>query len=289
MAKKQDIKEKTFLKMGKVEFKGQLENQIQKGNELLSREVNVYPAMVYTRLDKDLPVDEKGLEALRNDYSLWNDYNKELLMVAFTNNGGDYLKKYKDSGFHLLYSTKNKVEQLKDFIREDINQFQSLLNRLDIIPLYPSESQSILIQNKNNDMDKVFVVYGHDEVMKLKVEHFLRNELKLDAIALDEQPNGGKTIIEKFETYSKDCTFAVVLMSPDDDVDVDGQIYKRARQNVVLELGYFMAKLGRDRVCVLIHGDIEKPSDISGILYLSYDAEWRFELLKEMKAAGVKV
>lgn len=288
MAKKQEVKEETFLKIEKEEFKSQIDKQIQIGNELLKREVKVYPAMVYTRLEKDLPVDEDALEALRSDYLLWDDYNRELLMVAFTSNGGGYLKKYNDSGFYLLYSTKNKVEQLKDFIREDIKQLQSLINRLSLIPVHSSESQSITIENKNN-MDKVFVVYGHDEVMKLKVEHFLRNELNLDVIALDEQPNNGKTIIEKFEAYTKDCIFAVVLMSPDDDVDVDGQFFKRARQNVVFELGYFMAKLGRDKVCVLIHGEIEKPSDISGILYLSYDAEWKFELLKEMKAAGVRV
>lgn len=139
------------------------------------------------------------------------------------------------------------------------------------------------------DSKKVFVVYGHDRLMKLEVENFLRSKLKLDVVALDEEPNGGRTIIEKFEHYSKDCAFAVILMSPDDDVDVDGQIYKRARQNVVLELGYFMAKLGRDKVCVLVRGDIEKPSDISGILNLSYDGEWKFDLLTELKNAGIEV
>ena len=112
------------------------------------------------------------------------------------------------------------------------------------------------------DMKKVFVVYGHDRIMKLEVENFLRSRLKLDVVALDEEPNGGRTIIEKFEHYSKDCAFAVILMSPDDDVEVNGQIFKRARQNVVLELGYFMAKLGRKKVCALVRGDIEKPSDI---------------------------
>ena len=140
-----------------------------------------------------------------------------------------------------------------------------------------------------NQKKKVFIVYGHDRVMKLEVENFLRSRLKLDVVVLDEEPNGGRTIIEKFEHYSKDCAFAVILMSPDDDVDVNGQIYKRARQNVVLELGYFMAKLGRDKVCALVRGDIEKPSDISGILHLSYDGEWKFELLTELKNAGVEV
>lgn len=288
MAKKQESKEETYLKMGKEEFKAQLDRQIEKGNDLLNREVKVYPIMGYIRSEEDFPIDEDAFQALRNEYSIWDDYNKELLKAAFTNNGGDYLKKYSESGFYLLYSTKNKVEQLKDFVRENIKQLHSLINRLDLVPLHSSVSQPELNQSQNN-MDKVFVVYGHDRTMKLEVEHFLRNELKLDVVALDEEPNRGKTIIEKFEAYSKDCTFAVVLMSPDDDVDVDGQIFKRARQNVVLELGFFMAKLGRDKVCVLINGSIEKPSDLSGILCLSYNAEWKFDLLKEMKSAGVSV
>ena len=170
----------------------------------------------------------------------------------------------------------------------NINELQSLANRLNLIPLHTSVSQPAIIQNQAK-MDKVFVVYGHDEMMKLKVEHFLREELKLEVVALDEKPNNGMTIIEKFETYSKDCTFAVILMSPDDETEVNGQIFKRARQNVVLELGYFMAKLGRNKVCVLIRGNIEKPSDISGILNISYDSDWKFSLLKEMKSAGVNV
>ena len=288
MAKKQEAKEETLLKMGREEFKEQLEKQIKIGNELFDRHVEVYPTIVYTRFDKDIPVDEKGLDALRSDYSLWNDYNEQLLIAAFTNNGGEYLEKYKNSGLYLLYSTKNRVEQLKDFIKVNINELQSLINRLNLIPLYTSVSQPVVIQNQAK-MDKVFVVYGHDEMMKLKVEHFLREELKLEVVALDEKPNNGMTIIEKFETYSKDCTFAVILMSPDDETEVNGQIFKRARQNVVLELGYFMAKLGRNKVCVLIRGNIEKPSDISGILNISYDSDWKFPLLKEMKSAGVNV
>ena len=288
MAKKQESKEETYLKMGKEEFKAQLDRQIEKGNDLLNREVKVYPVMGYIRSEKDLPVDKDALLALNSDYSIWDDYNEQLFIAAFTNNGGDYLEKYKKKSLFHYYSKKNRVESLKDMIRDDIKQLQSLINRLDLIPLHSSVSQPELNQSQNN-MDKVFVVYGHDRTMKLEVEHFLRNELKLDVVALDEEPNRGKTIIEKFEAYSKDCTFAVVLMSPDDDVDVDGQIFKRARQNVVLELGYFMAKLGRDKVCVLINGDIEKPSDISGILHLSYNVEWKFDLLKEMKSAGVSV
>lgn len=136
-------------------------------------------------------------------------------------------------------------------------------------------------------MKQVFVVYGHDKLMKLEVENFLKDDLHLDVIALDEKPNQNRTIIGKFEHYSKDAGFAVILMSPDDKMEVDDRIYKQARQNVVLEMGYFMAKLGRSNVSVVIKGDVEKPSDISGILHLPFSGNWKYELRRELKAAGV--
>ena len=132
-------------------------------------------------------------------------------------------------------------------------------------------------------------MYGHDKELKLEVEAFLKDDLKLEVIALDEKPNRGKTIIEKFEHYSKDAGYAVILMSPDDTMEVDGLIYKQARQNVVLELGYFMAKLGRTNVCVVIKGQVEKPSDISGILHLPFDGNWKNDLRVELLAAGMDV
>ena len=110
---------------------------------------------------------------------------------------------------------------------------------------------------------------------------------------LHEQPNQGKTIIEKFEKHA-DVDYAVVLFTPDDigyPVDKLDQSRSRARQNVVLELGFFMGALGRHRVCVLHAGDVELPSDYLGVLYLPLDASgaWRFLLAKEMKASGMQI
>src|ERR1035438_6975181 len=61
---------------------------------------------------------------------------------------------------------------------------------------------------------KVFVVHGHDDEAKEKVARFLER-LKLEPIILHEQPNEGRTVIEKFEVFA-DVGFAVVLLTPDD-------------------------------------------------------------------------
>ncbi len=132
---------------------------------------------------------------------------------------------------------------------------------------------------------KVFIVHGHDREARETVARFLQ-QLDLQPIILDEQPSEGKTIIEKFETHS-DVRFAVVLLTPDDigtSKATPQDLKARARQNVILELGYFLAKLGRSGVCCLTKGGIEVPSDYHGVIYIPMDTgEWRFQLAKEMK------
>lgn len=139
---------------------------------------------------------------------------------------------------------------------------------------------------------RVFLVHGHDNGSKETVARFL-TKLDLIPIILHEQANAGKTVIEKFEAHSN-VDFAVILFTPDDvgyPANKPDEAKARARQNVVLELGFFMAALGRNRVCVLINGDIEIPSDYSGVLYLPIDTSgaWRFLLAKEMKAVGMEI
>jgi len=64
----------------------------------------------------------------------------------------------------------------------------------------------------------------------------------------------------------------------------------RARQNVIFEMGYFIAKLGKQKVCAIIKGDIEIPSDYSGILRIEYGSEdWKNNLFKELRAAGFDI
>lgn len=132
---------------------------------------------------------------------------------------------------------------------------------------------------------KVFIVHGHDKEARETIARFLQ-QLDLQPIILDEQPSEGKTVIEKFETHS-DVHFAVVLLTPDDlgtSKDNPEDLKPRARQNVILELGYFLAKLGRGGVCCLSKGGIEIPSDYHGVIYIPMDVgEWRFQLAKEIK------
>ena len=138
----------------------------------------------------------------------------------------------------------------------------------------------------------MFVVHGHDEAAKEAVARFLA-KLDLEPIVLHEQPNQGRTVIEKFERHA-DVDFAVVLLTPDDAgyaVKAPNEAKPRARQNVIFELGYFVGRLGRSRVCALHKGNVEILSDYDGVIYVSMDDPqgWRLLLAREIKAAGIDV
>lgn len=137
----------------------------------------------------------------------------------------------------------------------------------------------------------IFIVHGHDEAMREEVANFIR-EIGYIPIVLHERPNLGRTIIEKFEQEAASISFAIILLTPDDfgaKVGQQNELNPRARQNVILELGYFVGKLGRQRVCPLYKGDVEIPSDILGVLYIPFDTEssWKLQLMREMEAADL--
>lgn len=139
---------------------------------------------------------------------------------------------------------------------------------------------------------RVFIVHGHDHEAKELTARFLE-KLKLEPIILSERPSEGRTIIEKFEAHS-DVAFAVILLTPDDighPRDDPSSARPRARQNVILELGYFIGRLTRARVCALHRGSTDIPSDFHGVLYVSMDdgGGWKLKLATEMKQAGLDV
>lgn len=138
--------------------------------------------------------------------------------------------------------------------------------------------------------EEIFIVHGRDEEAAQAVARFL-DKLGLNPVILHEKPSQGRTIIEKFEHHAK-VGFAVVLLTPDDVGAFQGNetnLKPRARQNVVLELGYFLGRLGRNRVCALKKGDVEIPSDYAGVMYIPLDnpGGWKIELVKELKSAGL--
>eukprot|EP00831_Metopus_contortus_P049518 TRINITY_DN4097_c0_g1_i1.p1 TRINITY_DN4097_c0_g1~~TRINITY_DN4097_c0_g1_i1.p1 ORF type:complete len:380 (+),score=61.64 TRINITY_DN4097_c0_g1_i1:455-1594(+) len=148
------------------------------------------------------------------------------------------------------------------------------------------------MRRKKTKDNSVFIVHGHDELAKTQCESFLQ-QIGYSPIILHKEASQGRTIIEKIEHYSN-VGFGIVLYTPCDiggKSEENAKLQYRARQNVVLEHGFLMGKIGRSNVVALVKGEIEKPNDISGVVYQDMDDQgaWKFKVSQEMKAAGYEV
>jgi predicted nucleotide-binding protein len=174
----------------------------------------------------------------------------------------------------------------------ELNSLKEILveNLQDIEQNFSPYSKPIETMTVINNME-IFIVHGHDDEAKMELEHFV-SEIGLTPIILHRKADEGLTIIEKFEKHSK-VGFALILITPDDEVrDSAGKIIERARQNVIFEMGFFLGKLGRGRVCCIRKEDVEMPSDISGVIYKPFKSkidEVKYALITELKAAGYKL
>lgn len=205
------------------------------------------------------------------------------LSVAFSQ---DYLPKYKD----LLKSSSSvhdKVGSAVGFLEGLFEKTNAVSSQIEM-----TSKNGLANEKVNYDWKNVFIVHGRDNEAKEIVARFIQ-KLDLNPIILHEKPNSGKTIIEKFERFS-DVAYAVVLLTPDDLGSLNDTKKKsssRARQNVILELGYFMGKLGRNNVCALIKNNVELPSDYHGILYVDFDSKgaWKTKLAQEFVQAKMEI
>jgi predicted nucleotide-binding protein len=154
----------------------------------------------------------------------------------------------------------------------------------DIVDANPEKSSE---KPKLVDGGMVFIIHGQDALLKTEVQ-LLMNRAGVQSVVLHEMPDRGRTIIENLVGETERAGYAIALLTPDDLTD-GGQ--GRARQNVILEIGYFLGKLGKERLRMIVKEGVEVPSDLQGILYEKHDANgaWKMRLLKEMRAVGMFV
>lgn len=284
------------LIMDSSSFERLITSQLEQGKALLQRDIAVDTTTVINRsagyLFRTKNYDEEEVERYRSDFKKWDAFNGELLCRAFDENQStqSYYCEYGRTGNPNQLFGEDLATEIKHQVSEKITYLDSLLVRLPIIPrVEPKENDSKMTAKINNLSNNVFIVHGHDIGLKSEIARFI-TELGYSPIILHEQPSGGKTIIEKIESYTDVC-FAIVLYTPCDMGAVNGtsDFKPRARQNVVFEHGFLSGKIGRERVCALIKDDVEKPGDMDGIVYVTYDTRgaWKKDIAREMEAVGL--
>ena len=178
------------------------------------------------------------------------------------------------------------------------NKLRYFIDELELeLPVQPSPI-SVTATSPNpqpSPSNRIFIVHGHGGELKEATARLV-SQIDLEPVILHEQPNQGRTIIEKFSTFAKEAGFAIVLLTADDvgaagKVERHSDLQPRARQNVIFELGFFFGALTQGRVCAVYERGVEIPSDLGGVLYIPYDVEgqWKVRVAKEIKAAGYLV
>lgn len=242
---------------------------------------------------------ERQLTQFEKEFRIWDDYNNELLRSVFNNAENEYHNSYTNSGSMVgvhevllganIYNHEYKFKTSIQRIEAKLQELESLMKKAELIPIGEAEMPSRTVKSFSNSIQKptVFIIHGHDEEMKRSVQLFL-NRGEIQDVVLHEQPDKNRTVIEKLIDEGSAADYVIALLSPD-DVQEDGSM--RARQNVILEIGYFIGKLGRERVRLLRREGTVIPSDLHGILYENYDKDgaWRIKILKEIQASGINI
>jgi predicted nucleotide-binding protein len=189
---------------------------------------------------------------------------------------------------------KEMVERMRDVWVRRRNLLRvaenTLRTNLELNSLSSAVSGGKPVTQTNANL--VFIVHGHKDMLKYELAHSLQNA-GLAVTILHEQPNKGRTILEKFADHAAEAGFAVILLTADDfgraKDATDDKL--RARQNVVFELGFFCGLLGRRHVCAVYETGVELPSDLHGFAYVEYDKSglWKHAVAKEISAAGIPV
>lgn len=271
------------LRAARSIVRAELEKQAKAGGALLEEAIR----------------SEEELAQVRARRSTWTEFSEEVLKRRFTSQA--FAKEFRSAGTVGMIvlgggtpPLQERVSDLHGEVSARVRKLESIIERLPLCDEPPELSPGVerrpVASHSGGD---IFIVHGHDDAAKHSVARVISKVVGREPVILHEQPDRGQTIIEKFETHARQASFAVALLTADDvgRSRTSEELTLRGRQNVILELGYLMGALGRDRVAILYEAGVELPSDLLGVLYVELDdgGSWQLKLCKALREAGVKV
>lgn len=261
--------------------RAKLEARVAVGEELLQRDA-----------PSPAPADMQKFQA---DQQAASDYDRDLLRRLFTTE--EVMREYQMAEYSPVMALgpltpAAEIKRYKEMVSDRVAKLRSIIARLELYENPAASHAPPATPASRPDFTHAFVVHGRDDAARESVARFL-TRLGIEPIILFEKASSGKTIIEKLEHYGK-VPFAVVLLTPDDEGRLAGSsdaLKPRARQNVLLELGFFVGKLGRENVCALCKPPIDVPSDWDGVVWVPMDEHdgWKTKLARELRAAGFTI
>ena len=183
---------------------------------------------------------------------------------------------------------------------EPMKELKTMLLEFGLNPIVlheqPSGSRTIVEKlEKYSDVGYTFVVLTPDDIRvtsnKEEEEYAHSISAKMTDCTMRVFKARGKGDMRKVEEIRDEFIKHAVDFQGHVE-NLLGSFELRARQNVILEFGYFIGLLNRDRVCCLLKGNVERPSDMHGIVYIPFKdsiEEIRLKIMKELKEAGYEI
>lgn len=234
---------------------------------------------------------EEELRAARDDYRAWDDYNNEWLR---RNIGERIARDYSPARMLVAGGGGDLQQEIRWFVEDVSRKIAKLRSIRGRLPLWADEDSETGVPADISADGPVFVVHGSNLTRAEQVARMVERSTSRDAVILHEEASQGRTILEKFEHHAAAASFAIVLLTADDEgrrIGANDELQPRGRQNVVFELGFFFSRLGRSRVVVLVDPNVERPSDIDGLVYVALDdgGTWKQHLARELQTAHILV
>jgi len=267
----------SVLQIPQAEAEARLNERIEAGRALQSAPVEAWDALRQLQLRAEQ----------------WRDYNRTWLD---RNLGGEAAEEYRTASKHSYFGSSDKLATDHRWLYEDIEgELSKLASIRDRLPIWsPSSQSSPPTRAAGHEVPAdapIFIVHGSDTLRAEAVARTVERATGRETIILREQANLGRTLIEKFEDHAAQASYAIIILTPDDQGSRarETQTRPRARQNVIFEMGYFFGVIGRRNVSVLLHPGVEKPSDTDGIVYITFDdnGAWKNELFRELRSAKI--
>ena len=253
-----------------------LVQRITTGRNLLTS-ADTYPM-------RDIPHLERTVEE-------WSDFNRAWLDKYL---GGEASQKYRIASTHPQSSSKSNdlATQLAVRLGSEIEALEWIARRLPLWVPLPQAGSTDSRPRASRDAP-IFIVHGSDTLRAESVALAITSATGRKTIILRNEPNSGRTLIEKFEQHAAEVSYAIIVLTADDKGSRADETdpRPRGRQNVIFEMGYFFGLVGRRNVSVLLRPGVEKPSDMDGIAYITFDDDraWKTELFRELKHAGFDI
>jgi len=228
---------------------------------------------------------EYRLDDIKSTFNEWLDHTEEALKMISDSPGilKGFLRPTLDD-----VSEDEQLNTIMRNMRENINLLKMLNQKIEVQPEFSENSTERIVP----DTKEVFIIHGHDDANRMRLQEMLENEFELKAHLMIKEAGKGRTLIEKFEEEAQLASYAFALLTPDDLVKVKNteSEYAQARPNAIFELGWFYGRLGRRHIAILFKKGTHLHSDLAGISRIEFSDsvdECFIEIKKELKEASI--